>query len=392
MGDFNELKEGMTLDGVYTLEHWMRNDETGGFFAVLNESGERLLAKLIPEQDGDSEEQFATWDRSRQLRHPHLLDVRNVGVAELAGERYIFAVFEYPEDVLASALEQGPLSETETLDVLEAALSALRYLHGQGMVHGRVDAWHIVAVGETVKLASDALRESGDLEGHPEDVRQLGELVRTLRDPEPLSELLATVVQNATAEDPRERWTLAEIASVLAPPPASVAVSVEPPAPLPEPQPVIAPEPQAVPVPLPHPPAAIPKWIYAGVAVLLLFIAFFNLRRRPEPTPATTTIPAAVMTQAPPTPPVTASVPPAQAMWRVIAFTYRSRDIATKKAEQINNRWPDLRAEVFAPKAPGGYYLVALGDGMKRDEATRLQRKARSLGLPRDTYVQNYSE
>ena len=76
----------------------------------------------------------------------------------------------------------------------------------------------------------------------------------------------------------------------------------------------------------------------------------------------------------------------------MIAFTYRSRDMAAKKAKQINSRWPDLRAAVFAPKEVRGYYLVALGDAMNREEATRLQHKAHSLGLPRDTYVQNYRE
>ena len=98
-------------------------------------------------------------------------------------------------------------------------LAGLRYLHGQGLVHGAVDPDHIVAVGEKVKLATDGLRESDDLEGHPEDVRQLGELVRRLRAPEPLSEPLATIVRHATAVDARQRWTLAEIAREIETPP-----------------------------------------------------------------------------------------------------------------------------------------------------------------------------
>ncbi len=142
-----------------------------------------------------------------------------MGRSELAGISYIYGVFEYPDDVLAPALEQGPLSELETRGVLEAVLAGLRYLHGQGLVHGAVDPDHIVAVGEKVKLATDGLRESDDLEGHPEDVRQLGELVRRLRAPEPLSEPLATIVRHATAVDARQRWTLAEIAREIETPP-----------------------------------------------------------------------------------------------------------------------------------------------------------------------------
>ena len=385
MVDLREMKEGSTLDGVYTFEHWIRDEGAGAFFAVLNGSGDRLLVKLLPDQGPESERQFLTWQRSRHLRHAHLLDLREVGRTELEGEGYIYGVFEYPDDVLASAPEQGPLSEPETRGVLEAAVAALRYLHGQGLVHGAVDPSHIFAVGETVKLSSDALRESDDLEGHPEDVRQLGELVCVLRAPEPLSGPLATIARHATDEDARQRWNLAEIAGAIEEPaaPAAVAPAVT----LTE----TAPRPVTVPAPNVKQPSAFPKWIYAGVALLLLCVVMYNLRRKPETAVVRPVTPVAVA----PVPPAPVSAPapaPATGLWHVIAFTYRSRDIADKKVKQINNRWPDLRAAVFAPKGLGGYYLVALGDGMKREEATRLQRKARSLGLPQDTYVQNYSE
>jgi hypothetical protein len=83
---------------------------------------------------------------------------------------------------------------------------------------------------------------------------------------------------------------------------------------------------------------------------------------------------------------------PATGNWRVIAFTFRSHEQAARKADRVNYRFPQLHAAVFSPKGRPGYYLVALGSRMTREEATRLQRKARGLGLPRDTYVQNYSE
>jgi eukaryotic-like serine/threonine-protein kinase len=414
MVDLKELGEGVSLGGGYTLEHWVRHDGTGTFFTVLTEDGERLLIKLVPERSPEAEQQFATWQRSRHLRHAHLLELRDVGHSELGGNGYFYGVFEYPDDVLAAALKLGPLSEPETRGVLEAALAALRYLHGQGLVHGAVDPDHIVAVGETVKLTTDALRESDDLDGHPEDVRQLGELVRSLRAPEPLSEPLTTVVQHATVPDKRQRWTLAEIARVIDPPPAITPPAVTAPVPpMPVPVPPTAPPPP-VHRPLPaaavsvrpgeadaRSPKAFPKWIFAGVAILLLSILVFNLRRKPVAQPVAVTVPPAVQSAAPappavapiaPTPVNTPPPAPSAGIWRVIAFTYRSRDMAAKKAQQINNRWPELRASVFAPKEVRGYYLVALGDGMNREEATRLQHKAHSLGLPRDTYVQNYRE
>jgi eukaryotic-like serine/threonine-protein kinase len=81
-----------------------------------------------------------------------------------------------------------------------------------------------------------------------------------------------------------------------------------------------------------------------------------------------------------------------QEMWRVIAFTYRTRDAAANKVHQINRHHPGLNATVFSTNDKKGYYLVSLGGRMTREEAVRLQRSARGQGLPRDLYVQNYSE
>ena len=442
MVDLKALGEGMSLGGVYTLERCLRDDRAGTFFAVLTRDGDRLLAKLVPEQEPDAERQFATWQRTRHLRHAHLLHLIDVDSAELSGDSYVYGVFEYPDDVLNAALEQGPLSEEETRAVLEAALAALRYLHGQGMVHGAVDADHIVAIGDNIKLSTDALRESEDLEGCLEDVRQLGELVYRLRAPQPLSEPLATVVQHATAADPRHRWTLAEIARVIdnsrpavptvvaatpipVPPAAEIPVAPAIPEPVPS---AITPVPPRMPEPVPpilspvelgmaeptppvrgetdaRRPEGFPRWIIAGMAILLLSILMFNLRRKSDApsdmAPITPAVQAAVrpVTPPPPTAPPVATAPtpaiarpPVKGNWRVIAFTFRYREMAAKKAKQLNQKWPDLGAAVFAPKGHREYYLVALGDWMTREEAEQVQRKVRRLGLPRDTYVQNYSE
>ena len=79
-------------------------------------------------------------------------------------------------------------------------------------------------------------------------------------------------------------------------------------------------------------------------------------------------------------------------MWRVIAFTYHTREAAAKKVGQLNQHHPGLNAAIFAPKDRRGYYLVSLGGRMTHDEAVRVQHSARGKGLPRDLYVQNYSD
>ena len=76
--------------------------------------------------------------------------------------------------------------------------------------------------------------------------------------------------------------------------------------------------------------------------------------------------------------------------WRVVAFTYNHADQAQKKAETIAQKYADLHPEVFTPtdRAP---YLVTVGGAMSRDQAFALAEQVRRLGLPRDTYAQNYS-
>jgi len=427
MVDIKALGEGVSLAGEYTLEQWIGGDERAAFFGTSFAGGEQALVKLVPERAADGG-QLAIWQRTRHLRHRHLLDLRDAGRADVAGEPYLYAVFEYPDDNLASAIEHGPLSEEETREVLDACMDALRYLHGQGLVHGAIDPQHIVAVGNTIKLATDGLRESDDLEGHAEDVRQLGGLVSALLAPNPVGEPLRTIVEHTAEADPRDRWTLAEIANalrtaaVVSPPPVKVEAQPMEQTVTAEPAEAPAARPEPVPAAPPLPPPArrvaaveperlprFPRWIFAGLAIVLLAILVFNWRKRPQ----TATAPAQRERVLPPVaaPPVKAprsneaarsvesKAPQAEAsrgaakeMWRVIAFTYGSHDAAAKKVKNLNQRWPELRAGVFTPKDQRGYYLVALGGRMTRQEAQRLQRKARSAGLPRDTYIQNYSE
>jgi hypothetical protein len=74
-------------------------------------------------------------------------------------------------------------------------------------------------------------------------------------------------------------------------------------------------------------------------------------------------------------------------MWRVIAFTYRTRDAAAKKVQQLNQYHPGLHAAVFTPREQRGYYLVALGGHILAEDVARPQCSAGER-LPRDLYAE----
>jgi eukaryotic-like serine/threonine-protein kinase len=65
---------------------------------------------------------------------------------------------------------------------------------------------------------------------------------------------------------------------------------------------------------------------------------------------------------------------------------------AQSRANLINQKHPELQAQVFSPDGHGGLYLVTLGGGMQRDDAVSLRQKALRLGMPRDSYIQNYKQ
>jgi eukaryotic-like serine/threonine-protein kinase len=445
MTHLREHWEGVSVSDDYTLEQWLGGDDSAAFFQTsIAPDGRRAVAKLIPETVANGDAPLDLWHRTRQLRHPNLVELLDCGRAQHGGEIVLYAVFESPDDTLASALSRSPLNELESREVLDSVIDALRYLHAQGLVLGALDPDHIVAIGDRIKVSTGALREADTSSAYREDVRLLGDLWREAL--MPASPKSAEIAAHAADPNPKSRWTLAEISAALGPPlpaepPPAPPVIVAPPIPGPlvEVSPVTVP-PVVVSVPkvdlqhgdaerlretrrrnlesatLPPPHRRIPehatssrfpKWVFVGAAAILLLILFLILNR-PHSTgaaaksrvaavspPVENPVPAPLPKIAAPKPsvPVAPKRSPdaSQEVWRVIAFTYRTREAAVKKAQQLNEYHPGIDANVFLPPKERGYYLVSLGGRMTPKEAERVQRSARGKGLPRDLYVQNYS-
>jgi cell division septation protein DedD len=394
--------EGVSLPGDYRLERWLSGDDAAGFFETsIASDGRRAVIRLVRESEVDGAAQLALWQRTRQLRHPNLLELLDCGRAELSGDLVLYAVFEHADDTLASALALSPLSESEAREVLEAVHGALSYLQSQGLAHAALDPDHVVAVGEGIKLSSDLLRQVEAGAPYIDELRAFWYKIS----PSTLARS-ADIFAQVLGIESRAGTRAIPVAAAEIPPKPDAAVEAR------------APEAAAAGPAFelsPPQPNRFPKWVLVGAAGVVLLILGLNLRRDPEATPpppvVSTPRPAPVSAAVPAEPkpsPVTATIkstnnrpapkPVSQpaaagkAMWRVIAFTYRSRAGAVKKAEQVNRRHPDLEARVFSTKEKKGYYLVSLGGRMTREDALRRQRKARSEGLARDVYVQNYLE
>ena len=374
MNQLRERGEGVALPGGYLLQQWLGGDDAAGFFETAPDGdGRRAVVKLMPESAG----QLDLWQRTRLLRHPNLLQMLECGRAEIGGETAVYAVFEHADDTLAAALLQAPLAEAEAREVLDAAVPALRYLQSQGLAHPALDPEHVVAVGESIMLSTDALREAAT--------------------DAPFSDELRAFWYQISPS------TLARSADILA---QALGAGAAPSAP-PGPPPVARAAAEA-------PSRPFPKWILVGAAAVVLLILGLNLRRSPEapPQPAPLSLMPVPKAAAPvvapavekpsplakpesrktPEPKAAAREASGQGMWRVIAFTTRAREDAAKKAAQVNQGHPDFTATVFTAPEKKGLFLVALGGRMSREDALRVQKKARAERVSRDVYVKKFLE
>jgi len=404
----------------------------------------------------DADEVVARLQAAQSMNHPNLVTIVKVGQVNLDNTLFVYAVMEHIEQSLSDVLQNQALSAEEGREVAEAMVGALTVIHQKGMSHGHVEAASVLATEETVKLRSDCLQDStagqaDDVAGigatlfHAFTQRKglSATDAQINRIPAPFAE----IVRSSFAR----RWNLAQVANALKPAPP-VIQDVPPPPPPPAPA-IPPPQPIAVKAPVKTPPAytppapvvaaekppalaieeqeplaarRMPLALYVGLGVVALAIIMWLVLRPgsapPPPQKAATpaaSIPAAIPAAPPPAPvvpapkpaakkpsaarPVQAATPLAQpaasapaangrAVWRVIAYTYRRQQDATDMVASISAKHPNLKVEVFTP--PGrSVYLVSLGgDNMDREQAAKMLDKARSMGMPDDTYVQNFAE
>jgi hypothetical protein len=372
---WNEL-EGVSIAETYRLERCLGTEQDTAFFGLTADPDQpRAVVKLMHAQAPDAESQLAAWHRARELSHPHLMAVLDCGESEAAGEPWVYAVFEHPDDSLANAFANGSLGEQDGRDVVAAVRDALCYVHENGLVHGAVDADHIVAVGDRIKLTSDTLRNSGEACRNPEtDLGGLEKLTRSLSPAAVMVEEAPggpAVAEEPATSDDREP-----------PPNESVPAFVEM-------------EREAG--------KRAPVLMLMGAVAALLIAVVLAATQRSNPAaqaPATSFVPPAQKPVQPASvaypPPVPSSKPTPRKepheRWRVVAYTYNHRAQAEHKAQTVNRKWPGFEAVVFTPRGSNAPpYFVALGGPMSRDRAATVQKKALMRGLPRDTFIRNYT-
>lgn len=231
--------EGRQVDNEFRLDRYLGGSDQSGVF-LTECGGKKAAIKLLrgePRQEPGA-----------QLSHPHLIRIFRTGCWQLENTPVVYIVMEFADEVLSQVLADRRLTEEETRELLPPVLSAVAYLHGQGLTHGRLKPGNILSAGEQLKISSDGLRRSGEggaltKPRGPYDAPELASgqvspaadvwalgltLVEALTQrlpvwddsftpvlPEGLPEVFRDIASHCLERDPERRWTVAQISARL---------------------------------------------------------------------------------------------------------------------------------------------------------------------------------
>jgi eukaryotic-like serine/threonine-protein kinase len=248
---------GQVAAGEFPLREYLGGSSHSAVY--LTERGDRTAKAAIklvpvPAEPATADLFLARWDLAAGFPSPCLLRLFERGRCRLGGTEFLYVVSEFADEDLSQILPQRALTSAEAGDMLRSLLDALRALHDQSLVHGRIKPANVMAVADVIKLSSDSLCPVGGskipslpsiplfIYDAPElatgtlfpaaDLWSLGVLlVETLTQRLPVSKpgqngepvLPSTIpppfreiVHNCLRRDPARRWTVADIRAHLA--------------------------------------------------------------------------------------------------------------------------------------------------------------------------------
>ena len=150
--------EGRKIAGTYTLGKLLRSEGRNGFFATADTTGNAAVIRLT-EAHYDEDELLKRWRQVADMHEANLIGIERFGQTDFDGVAITYALMEANDANLGDVLRERPLTLAETTQVARAVHAALSALHASGLVHEHIEPSNVLAVGETVKLRSDCVRE-----------------------------------------------------------------------------------------------------------------------------------------------------------------------------------------------------------------------------------------
>lgn len=157
--------QGQVIGGRYPLLQWLGGSELSGVFLTElgGDGAQKAAIRLVLVDGAEAEAQLVRWAAASALSHPHLMRLLHAGRCQIGNDRLIYAVTEYAEEKLSEILPERALTAAETREMVGPVLDALGYLHGKGLVHGRLKPSKIMVVNDQVKLSVEDVQAAGKL-------------------------------------------------------------------------------------------------------------------------------------------------------------------------------------------------------------------------------------
>ena len=155
----------------------MRPEGLTAWFEATGLDGKPAVLS-ITETLNDEEDLLERLWAAGQIRHPNVVAIREAAVAHIDDTPLVIAVMEPTEENLGDVLRERPLNAAEARQVLDALVAGLGAIHARGLVHGRIEAGSVLAMGDTIKLRSDCMHLGNTVAmSAAEDVRSAGRVV-----------------------------------------------------------------------------------------------------------------------------------------------------------------------------------------------------------------------
>jgi serine/threonine protein kinase len=151
--------EGRIIADNYPLQKLLCPEGRSAFFSTTNGTGTLSTIRII-EAHFDESEILSRWKAVSAIKHPNLVDMRKFGQTTLDETPVLYALMEPTDISLAELLANRRLTDEEALQLAQSLVAAVQALHTAGLVHEHVVPENIYAVGETVKLRTDCVREA----------------------------------------------------------------------------------------------------------------------------------------------------------------------------------------------------------------------------------------
>ena len=151
---------GSLVDGKYPLIEYLGDVAGHGVYATDPVDSWPAIVRLMPGGTEESNRMLERWQAATALAHPNLAKTFAAVRRKSSGTQLYSRSPRRPDDSLAEAVRNRPLTEQEARVLTDSVLGALAYLHQNGFAHGAVAPDNIVAMGEQIKLAPWTIAQS----------------------------------------------------------------------------------------------------------------------------------------------------------------------------------------------------------------------------------------